>query len=282
MFKMRSRYFVIVGVMLVMLSVSLMTNAQLDSAMIVSNADGITLPEGLTAGYTTIIFHNDTDVLFAPVLARLINGASFDDFMGAMQQGPQAALGLVSVLGSPEVNAGEIQQASYELVAGDYIFANVPAGAPPTILPFSVAETSGDVTTEAPEADVVLNMVNFAFAIPGDIPAGEQVWRISNLANQPHHIYVYRVEDDAELTSVLDGFITAYRAIQPGQPPEFPYETEYVWTVMSPEQTAYATINLEAGRYAIACFIGDSASENAVSHLEHGMLRLIDVVDAGM
>jgi hypothetical protein len=273
---------VVVGMLLIAALIVPSAFAQeAEPAVIAAAADGITLPDGLTAGYTVITFTNETEAPFAPALARLNEGATVEQFMGALAQGPQAALALVSVLGNPEVHPGETQQVGYDLLAGDYLFIQIGPGGPPTILPFSVAESEGE-PTPVPEADVTMQMVDFAFAIPGQIAAGEQVWQISNLGEQVHHMFVYRVEDDAELPATLEGFIAAYRAIAPGQPFEFPYEHVYTWEVMSPGETAYPVIDLPAGRYAIVCFIGDSASPSdaMISHLEHGMLRLVSVTEA--
>jgi hypothetical protein len=274
--------YVVIGALLVAALIVPSAFAQdTEPVVIAATADGITLPEGLTAGYTVITFNNETEAPFAPVLARLNDGATVEQFMGALAQGPQAALALVGVLGNPDVHPGESRQVGYDLLAGDYLFIQIGPGGPPNILPFSVAEAEGE-PTPVPEADVTMQMVDFAFAIPGEIAAGEQVWQISNLGEQVHHMFVYKVEDDAELPATLEAFIAAYRAIVPGQPFEFPYENVYTWEVMSPGETAYPVIDLRAGRYAIVCFIGDSASPSdaMISHLEHGMLRLVSVTEA--
>jgi hypothetical protein len=50
----------------------------------IASADGITLPESLVSGITTLTFQNELEPTFQPTLARFINDATLEDFMAAM------------------------------------------------------------------------------------------------------------------------------------------------------------------------------------------------------
>lgn len=195
--------------------------------------------------------------------------------MGAMQQGPAAALAVVTILGGPEVGEEGSADVTYELLAGDYLLLSFASDGPPALLPFSVAEAQGE-TGEAPEADVEITLVDFAFAITAELKTGEQLWEIANLGKQPHEMFVFRVDDDATLPDVTEALTTAMMSAEAG-PPEIPFETAFAWTPMSPDTRAWVEVDLEPGTYAAVCFIPDTTSEAMVSHLEHGMIVLVTV-----
>jgi hypothetical protein len=68
---------------------------------------------------------------------------------------------------------------TYDLPAGDYLLLSLGAGAP-DIKPFTVAENEA-TPVEAPEADVTVELVEFAFALPDTLEAGAHTWEISNV-----------------------------------------------------------------------------------------------------
>ena len=260
----------------VSLSPLALAQEEAENPVIAATEDGVMLPaEELAAGIVTLTFQNDTEAPFSPILARLNEGKTVEDFMGAMQQGPAAAFAVVTVLGSPEVGVESSADVTYDLLAGDYLLLSFASDGPPDLLPFSVAETQGE-TGEAPEADAEVSLVDFAFAIPAELRTGEQLWEIANLGEQPHQMQVFRVDDDATLPDVTEALTTAMMAAEAG-PPEMPFETAFAWTLMSPDTRAWVEVNLEPGTYAVVCFIPDTTSEEMVSHLEHGMITLVTV-----
>ena len=169
---------------------------------------------------------------------------------------------------------------TYDLLTGEYLllsFASDGPPGPPTLLPFSVVETQ-DEAGEVPEADVEVSLVDFAFAIPAELKAGTQLWEIANLGEQPHEMFMFRVDDDATLPDVTQALTTAMMTAEAGTP-EMPFETAFAWTPMSPDTRAWVEVDLEPGTYAVVCFIPDTTSEAMVSHLEHGMIALVTVSD---
>lgn len=248
--------------------------------VIVANADGITLPEAWVSGITTITLQNDTDIDFQPAITRFINDATMEDFMAAMQaQDFAGMLATVSALGSATAKPGESVEITYDLIAGDYLFLNfVPAG-PPTLLPFTVAENEGE-PVEAPEADVEIVMVDFAFGMPVELTSGAALWHFSNEGEQTHEIVIFSVEDDATVEGVTAAMTEAMMAAVPGTPMEMPYETAFAFVGMSPDENAWMEVSLEPGTYAALCVIPDTTSEEMVTHLAHGMITIFTVTEA--
>ena len=184
------------------------------------------------------------------------------------------------MLGGLETPAGESINLTYDLSAGDYLLLNFAEAAPPTILPFVVAEAEDAMSTAEPlpEADVPVELVDFAFHMPTELQAGEQFWSLTNNGTQPHEMAVMRVDDGAELADVTSTLMDAIMAATQG-PPDMPYETAVSWSVMSPGERVWANVSLEAGTYVVVCFIPDFTAQEFVTHMQHGMIQLITVSD---
>lgn len=260
-------------------SISAFAQEEMEYPTIVAAEDGITLPDGLVSGISTITLQNDTEIDFQPTLARFIDGATMEDFMAAMQaQDFAGMLATVSALGSTPVLPGESADVTFDLTAGDYLLLNFGPGGPPTILPFSVAENEGDVI-EAPEADVEIVMTDFAFGMPVEQVTGDAVWHFSNAGEQIHEIVIFSVDEDATVEGVTQAVTEAMMAATPGTQPEMPYEEAFAFIGLSPEENAWMTVDLEPGTYAALCFIPDVTSEEMTPHLAHGMITIFTVAE---
>ncbi len=273
----KSAIALIVVLLTALVTISAVAQDEMEYPTIVTNADGITLPEGLVSGVTTLTLQNDTEIDFQPAIARFVEGATMEDFMAAMQaQDFAGMLATVSVLGSPSVKPGEAVDVTYDLAAGDYVFLNFAPAAPPTILPFTVAENEGE-PVEAPEEDVEIQMVDFAFAMPIELTTEEVVWKFTNAGEQTHEMVVFSVEEDDTVDSVSEAMMEAMMAATPGARPEWPYEDAFSFVGISPGETAWMNVELAPGTYAAVCFIPDVTSEEMMTHLQHGMIVLFTV-----
>jgi hypothetical protein len=253
-------------------------NAQdVEPIVIIAAEDGVTLPETWVSGINTITLQNDTEIAFAPTLARFINGATMEDFTTAMMaQDVAGMLATISALGSASAEPGESVNVTYDLLAGDYLFINFTPAGPPTLIPFTVAENEGEIA-EAPEAEVEIVMVDFAFGMPLELTTGEAVWHFSNEGEQTHEIVIFSVDEAATVESVTTAAMDAMMAATPGAPPEFPFEQVFSFVGMSPGENAWMTVDLEPGTYAALCFIPDTISEEMSPHLSHGMITIFTV-----
>lgn len=244
---------------------------------ILAAEDGITLPDAWVSGINTITLQNDTEIAFQPTLARFINEATMEDFMAAMQaQDFAGMLATVSALGSVTAEPGESAIVTYDLQAGDYLFLNFSPAGPPTLIPFTVAENDGEAV-EVPEADVEVVMVDFAFAVPAEMTAGDALWHFTNTGEQTHEIVIFSVDEDATVESVTTGVMDAMMSATPGAAPEMPYDEVFSFIGISPGESAWVNVNLEPGTYAALCVIPDTTSEEMTTHLAHGMITIFTV-----
>jgi hypothetical protein len=269
---------IIALVALSLLTVSAFADGHEEYPTIAAAEDGtITLPDEWVSGITTLNFVNEGEAPFSPLIGRFLEGMSMEDFMAAMgAQDIAAMLATASFLGSPSLESGESTLVTFDLAAGDYLFLNFASAGPPTILPFTVAESEGDAV-EAPEADVVVELADFAFVLPAELTTEDALWQISNTGDQTHEIVVYAVDEGTTTDDVTTALTEAMAAAAPGTQPEMPYEFAYSFVGISPGETAWVMPELEAGSYVAVCFIPDVTSEEMTSHLEHGMISVFTV-----
>lgn len=239
---------------------------------IVFGAEGITFPEELLSGPVMLTFVNETeDGYFAPIIAGLAEDKTFDDLVEELMASPE---GLppewVTLYGGTGVGPEGSVAITFDLPAGEYALLNF-AGEMPTFDPFSVIEA--EEAAEAPEADVEVSLVDFAFTIPSELTAGPQVWQITNEGEQWHEMAVFHLLDESlTIDDVLE------LAMSP-EVPEGVVEEVFIWHPSDPGTTAWTELDLEPGSYAILCFLPDLATEEMEPHFMHGMSAIVTVTE---
>ncbi len=232
-------------------------------------AAGLVMPAELPAGIVNVDFVNTTDAPFAPLVARLNEGVTTEALMEALGQGPEASLPLVSLLGGTQIGPQSEFAATFDLKPGPHVVLNFAGESAPQF--FTVAE--GDAAAvEAPEGDVNVSLLDFAFSLPTTISAGEQTWALENKGEQWHEMGVFRVDDSttlAELRNIMQQMVSSDAAA------ELSVEQVGFWMPMQQHERAWFNLNLEPGTYIVACFLPDFASGHA--HMNLGMVQLLTV-----
>lgn len=264
----------------ILLAITTVGQAQDTSAIpeitFTASADGVVIPEDLSAGLTTITFTNETEAPYSPLFLRLNDGVAMEDFLSAMGGSPADAVALVSILGGLETSPGESTSVTYNLAAGNYLFGNF-ASDEPDINPFTVAE-SGDQAAATPEphdSNVLVTFVDFAFGIPETLESGAHLWQLNNQGEQPHEMGVFKVDDDATLDDVQTTLLKLMTSED--ESAEMPYDEAFFWTPMSPGAQAWTEVDLEPGTYVAVCFFPDFTSADMTPHMMKGMIRLFKV-----
>lgn len=235
-------------------------------------ANGLVVPAELPAGIVNVSFVNSGEAPFAPILARLNEGVTVDALMEAMSQGPEAALPLIALLGGTEVAPQSSFEATFDLKPGEHVVLNF-AGDAPDVKTFTVAE--GDAAAAAPEADVTVSLLDFAFSLPTTISAGEQTWLLENKGQQWHEMGIARIDDSTTVAELRD--IMQTMASGEADPATLPIEQVGFWMPMQQGERAWFNLNLEPGTYVVACFLPDFASGHA--HVNLGMVQLLTVTE---
>ena len=150
----------------------------------------------------------------------------------------------------------------FELTPGDYMASLFSE--PYLYKAFSVTDAG---EADAPQADLTVDMLDFAFSIPDEVPAGEQTWEVQNVGDQIHHMILMRINEGATLDDVM-----AFLETEEGEPPA--QEIGFT-SILSPGVSNYMTFDLEPGNYFVVCFLPDY--ETGMPHVALGMIDTFTV-----
>ncbi|MDQ3398752.1 MAG: hypothetical protein M3511_13480 [Deinococcota bacterium] len=248
-------------------------------------------PEELNAGFHTVTLQNDAESSLEIQIVRLGEGVSAEEIIAAFREVDQAfgeegdpvvvainaALQLGDLLGGPTAEGGESQSVGIPLTAGRYIVTGTvyqegeEDGPPPAPSYFStMLNVTDGAEAQAPQADVTVRMVDFAFALPPDIRAGEQTWEVVNVGEQIHHLVLMRLQEGKTMDDVM-AFMESYE----GEPPAD--EVGHI-NVLSSGESNYATFDLTPGDYIALCFMPDHRGEaTGQPHVALGMMQSFTV-----
>jgi hypothetical protein len=249
-------------------------------------AEGV--PDQLAPGYTTFTLNSDNETGSTLTIFRLKEGTSLEAFQTAMNNIDTAfgteggdvataineALELGDVLGEATAEAGQSSSVGVVLEEGDYVLdfsPNLEEGMPErTYHTFTVA---GEMGATAPEADLTVQLVDFAFALPPDIRAGEQIWEVSNVGQQVHHMVLFKLLEG----KTMDDFMAWMETEGEGEPAA---EEAGGVGIMSSGQTSYTTLDLSSGDYVAICFLPDhSVGGDGAPHFTKGMMQMFTVTE---
>ncbi len=223
-------------------------------------AEGIAAPEGLTPGIVTLSVDNtaQTEAPAMLFVTRLNEDVTPESLGAGMQESIDAVFEMTTPLGGLMVAPGAVQDVTYEFSDGMYLLADLAREVP--------AMTYFEV--KAPAADFTIQLVDFAFVLPDEIPAGEMVWEIQNAGAEPHEFVVFRVNDENLSEQEVRDLVLS-------DEPSEQVEQVFFWAPMAAESRAWTTVNLEPGRYVFICFI----ELHDHNHLEEGMIRFVTVTE---
>jgi hypothetical protein len=222
-------------------------------------------------------------------LTRVRAGSSVDeliialneDFMSNLVPIMQKASFLYSFNPLP---AGESGKVIIDFKTGGFIVdatahteAEPIAGAPLIYGTFNASEIVG--TTE-PQADVTVELADFAFIMPDEIKAGKQLWQYKNTGKQWHMIFgVTPVEG----TTMADVMAALMQEGEPSGPPPFEFAEDMGIPPISAGERVWVEHDIQVGTYLMACPLPDVAAmmegKEPMSHLHHGMHRILTVTE---
>ncbi len=225
---------------------------------------GLNLPSTVPSGIVAFEHVDGASVL----PARLNEGVTMEQFEeGLMVDDGMGAIPLVTLMGNAHNTADN--RVIYDLPAGDYVGLQFSEeDGPPAMATFTTGEAS---SASAPEADVAVELVDFAIVMPSEIQAGPQLWQIANNGEQWHEMAVVKMNDGATIDDVMAMMMSEG---EPEGPP--PFEDVAFWEPSSNGQTAWVTWDLEPGEYTILCFLPDLLGDFS-PHIAHGMVAQFTV-----
>lgn len=111
---------------------------------------------------------------------------------------------------------------------------------------------------------------DFSFTLAGPLTAGKRVIAVRNEGAQPHEVELVRLAPGKTAEEML-----AWVHKPEGTPPGLPLGGV---APLARGGEAWFEVELEAGRYALICFVPDA--KDGKPHFAHGMLQEIEIARA--
>jgi hypothetical protein len=246
--------------------------------------DALEGPSSLAAGYHTFTFRNDGDTGVEFRIGQLKGDATVKDVVTAGQNvdaafenggDPAAALrtlvSMVDFWGGSFAEPGQTTTVGIPLAKGNYAVIGAYGEETKVDLTMTLEVTEGEATP-APQAEVTVEMVDFAFAIPSDLKAGEQTWQFVNTGKQAHHASIMRIKEGKTMEDVMS-FAETFEGEDPTD------EVAHI-DLLSPGSSNYVTLNLTPGTYVTLCFVPDYAKGgDGAPHMAHGIMQSFTVAE---
>jgi plastocyanin len=176
--------------------------------------------------------------------------------------------------GGPAVAVGEQGQAVIDLQPGDWAIA-AEADQEPSLL--KVSEGATPTAAAEPPADLTVEIQEYSFSIPEQVAAGSQIWKLDNVGQQPHVLYIVKTPSLLTMDQVMTLLQVPEGATPPPDLPN-PEEFEDVGglTIISSGRSAWIAPDLQPGFYVAICYIPDKES-----HEPHAALGMVSIFTVG-
>jgi hypothetical protein len=229
-------------------------------------------PDSIPSGAVSFTLRNEGHEPHHAMFVKLNEGVSTDEVMAAFQEGPDAALPLVSFAGGTgTAEHGGEAKVILEMTPGQYLMLcmisggdDIPHAAKGMVKPFTV---TGEVSTFLPpRADAEVLLRDFSFEMP-DLTAGEQTVKVSNTGHHPHEFILFRLLPGKSLAD-----FQAFMEDESGPPP---FEEAGGLPPIAGGTSGWITLELTPGDYVAICFIPEPASGQP--HFALGMIKSFTV-----
>ena len=236
-------------------------------------------PDTIDAGITAFQLVNGGEQLHMGQLIRLDGGRTLDEFLVAYEEafrtsGPRPTWA-VRLGGPGAAEPHGRSNATHELEPGSYAWIclmNVPDGIPHVVKArmaraFTVRDRGPEAPRQvAPEADVVIRLTDYTFALSGPLTAGRHVIRVENAGAEPHEVALVRLAPGRTLQD-LEAWLQAPQ----GAPPVSP--SGGVSSLVT-GAVAWFEATLTAGEYVLLCFV---TAPDGRPHTAHGMIHHVRI-----
>lgn len=250
-------------------------------------ADGVTGDTAIVGtGFQAVDLVNTLGPDQELVVFRLPEGGTLADFQPAYEKvmtafsGPDAGKIVAAftkeyaAVGSGVVASGRAQRIYVDLEPGNYVITGSEAGADAPVPHYLAVTVRHGPAATAPTADLELHLADFAFDFPDTLSAGPQLWHVQNTGSQVHMAALFKLHPGKTQDDLLSWFESMGPTGPSGPPPADGLTQEI--DAISPDQSFYVAMNLDAGTYVAVCFIPDT--ETGQPHLMKGMIQTFKVL----
>ncbi len=234
-------------------------------------------PDRIPGGRLTFRMLNAGHEIHHAQLVKLEDGHSVEDLVSAMTgrgAAPPFPDWAEPVGGPNAVAPGEESNATQMIEPGRYaLTCLIPdeAGVPHLLKGMGRLIEVVDKAVppaELPPAGLSMELVEYDFRLSGPLEPGMRTVRVENAGEQPHEVQLFRLNTGATVGDLV-GWLQAGAQ---GPPPAKPVGGV---AALEPKRKAEFSVSLEAGDYALVCFVPDE--DDGKMHFEHGMVKQIRV-----
>jgi hypothetical protein len=252
---------------------------------IVVTDDGAEVPQEVTAGRLLVVLENrgtpDGPAAVSDVnILQTLEGITLDDLNAVLtaEEGGEIPdwFNDITSVGGFNVVAGQTGHAVIDLAPGEW-FIGVGDFNPYTVLTVTQDAIATAVPGGDPPADVTVGLGDFSNNLPDQLPAGPQVWHVTNNGEQIHEIVLVRtpvlltVEQVMAIVTLPEGATPL-----PGMPDMATFEfLPDVVKPLSAGRDIWVEPNLSPGYYVAICSTTDP--ETGMPHLLLGEIRVFAV-----
>lgn len=228
-------------------------------------------PDTITAGMTTFVMENAGSTFHHVQIVRLDSAKTYADLMAAMAKPGAPPAWMVMMPGPNASDPTMKSNATIDLAAGNYALiclVDTPGGIPHIAKGMSkpltvIPAAAGVVAATAPTADVTIDLSDYAFTLSKPLTVGAHTIAVTSKGPQAHEVEIIKFQPGKTMEDLGKWM----------QKPEGPPPASAIGgtSAQMPGTTAYFTVDLTAGDYALVCFIPDA--KDGKIHLEHGMIQ---------
>jgi len=129
-----------------------------------------------------------------------------------------------------------------------------------------------------PTAALTVSLADFSIDIPDSVPAGPQIWKVTNTGATPHFLSLSMSDGSLTQASVAATFGSFIGTPMPAD--ATPISEQAIQPVadtgaLSPGQSMWIEVDLQAGQYLAACFLNGPG--NTPMHAAMGMFKIFEV-----
>lgn len=262
----------------------------------VADDGSVEAPAELAAGLYEVTLDNPTDLTVDLLFVMAPGGGGTDELMAMPMD---EALGVPGWFYSAVIAGGvsaaaqssdravvELTQSGAWTIAVQSQPADGNAAPIEQLVPLTI---SGDYAATGDDSAIpTVELIDFDFTFPAELQAGEQVWKVSNAGEHPHHLVLLKADSaitEGRIQQILEIEMGMGMPIEGATPQPTDAEGAAAATtlqdvayaqVLSPGRSAYISVTLEDGFYVALCFVVDPETNQP-----HALMGMIEVLEVG-
>jgi uncharacterized cupredoxin-like copper-binding protein len=250
---------------------------------IVATDQGIQAPSITFAARYRVVFKNEGTINHGLSIIQPPDGKTIEDALFGPPQSDVQFFQTTKWQGGPGMaSPGHQTEAIVDLKRGLYGLMDPGLAEQETgdwlrLLIVSPGQDLANDPADSPEptADqtIVLHEMKFD-GLPAEVPAGKQIWKVTNSGMQTHELYIAKAPDGTTIDQLRAALSAGRDTPVPAGGLDLEKAPQGAMGPLSPGVTGWAVLDLEPGTYVAFCIMPDS---NGMSHASEGMTAVFTV-----